>query len=364
MQADWIYRLMQLKCRVAKKWNEIGGGDNYVYVWDRVPLYKRIWQDAASELSATFIELEEGIWEIRCGKDSTRLYNHMVQLDDPVVLSLAAHKPFCYSAFLGSGLPIPEHLVFRLHEFDKAEHFMEKKTGFFVVKPAIGTSAAMGVTTHIKSVSECRNAAVLASLYNDRIIIERLIPGESYRILVLNDKVIHASRRSGLRVRGDGKSPIGQLLRDQNDGYRNLKKTAYFRFLNKDKDLKATLEAQGLTCEAVPDAGRDTLVKSNAHPSTKTDEVRTVYTENVTDLLCDDIRSKAVQAARCLNAQFAGVDIITLTPAMPIEKSGGVISEINTTPGLQHHYNLRGDSGISPATIVLKHLLDTSYKKN
>ncbi len=364
MQSNWVIRLMQLKCRISKKWDKIRGSNNDIYVWGRVPMYKKIWQDAALELSATFTELEEGIWEICAGNMSTRLYNHMVQIDDPVITSLAAHKPFCYSAFLGSGLPIPEHLVFRLNEFDKAARFMETKTGFFVVKPAIGTSAGMGVTTHIKSVSECRNAAVLASLYNDRIIIERLIPGESYRILVLNDKVIHASRRSGLRVRGDGKSSIWQLIRDQNDRCRNVKKDAYLRLLNKDLDLKATLEAQRLTSESILDAGRDTLVKSSAYPFARTDEVRTVYTENVTNLLCDDIRNKAVQAAKCLNSQFAGVDIITLNPAVSLEQGGGVINEINTTPGMQHHYNLRNDSGMPPAAIVLKYLLDTSSKNN
>src|ERR1700690_3194196 len=237
MRANMMMKLMQLKCRVSKKLEKIRGGNNNVYVWDRVPLYKKIWQNAAVELSAVFTELEEGIWEIRDGNKATRLYNHMVQIDDPVITSLAAHKPFCYAAFLGSGLPVPEHLVFKLHEFDKAVRFMETKAGYFVVKPAIGTSAGMGVTTHIKSVSECRNAAVLASLYNDRIIVERLIAGESYRILVLNNMVIHASRRSGLRVRGDGKSTIRQLIRDQNDWCRDLKETAYFRVLNKDLDL-------------------------------------------------------------------------------------------------------------------------------
>jgi D-alanine-D-alanine ligase-like ATP-grasp enzyme len=360
MQTDWIMKLMQLKCRISKKWEKIRGGANNVYVWDRIPLYKEIWQKAALDISAVFTELEEGIWEIRSGSKVTYLYNHMVQIDDPVITSLAAHKPFCYSAFLGSGLPVPEHLVFKLHKLDEAKRFMESKSGLFVVKPAIGTSAGMGVTTHIKSGSECRDAAVLASLYNDRIIIERLIAGESYRILVLNDRVIHASRRSGLRVRGDGESTIEQLLREQNDWCHDMKESAYFRLLNKDLDLRATLQTQGLARESIPDAGRDILVKSSNYPYTKTDEVRTVYTENVTDLLCNDIRTQAVQAARCLNSRFAGVDIITLDPSIPLEKSGGVINEINTTPGLQHHYNLRNDSGIFPATIVLKYLLETS----
>ncbi len=356
----WNLRLLRLKRRMEKKWNTLTGAEKNVYVWSRVPLYKKLWEGAASELSAQFAELAEGIWEIRNENTSTRIYNHMVQLDDPVILNLAAHKPFCYSMLTASGLPIPQHLIFRLNEFDKAKRFMEAKTGLFVVKPAIGTSAGMGVTTHIKSVSECREAAALASLYSDEIIIERLIPGESYRVLVLGDRVIHASRRSGLRVRGDGQSTLWQLVKKQNERRGELKEDDYLRLLNDDRDCNATLEAQGLSREFIPEAGRDILVKSIACPLRRTDEVRTVYTENVTELLCHDVRRQAIRAAGCLNAQFAGVDILTRDPAVPLEKSGGVINEINTTPGLHHHYDLLNNDGTAAAVLVLKHLLNTS----
>ena len=329
-------------------------------MWGRIPLYKEIWENAAMELNAGFIELAEGVWEVRYGDRETRLNNHLVQLDDPVVSSLAAKKDFCYSMLEKNGLPIPEHLTFRFDDLSKVKLFMEENGGFFVIKPARGTSAGLGVTTHITSFRECLNAIALASLHSHEIIIERLVPGECYRILILNGEIIHASRRRGLRVRGDGQSTIGELLIQEKKCFQEFSGNDSLISLKDDRDITATLEAQRLTFESAPGAGQGVIVRSSELPSRKNVEVRTVYNENVTGLLCQDLRKQAVQAAQALNSRFAGVDIITLDPSVTLEESRGVINEINTTPGLQHHYNLLNDHGTSPAVQVLKYLLDIS----
>lgn len=353
-------KLLRLKCRIGKKLNRFTKTEENVYVWSRIPLYKEIWENAAMELSAQFRELSEGIWEICYGNRLTRIYNHMVQLDDPVILSLAANKPFCYSLMKKNGLPVPEYLTFRVNELDQVKRFMEENKGFFVIKPAIGTSAGMGVTTHIKSFRECCKAVALASLYSNEIIIERLIPGECYRLLILNGELIHASRRNGIRVKGDRQSTIWQLIEKENERRKKLNGKGSLLSVHDDLDCKTTLEAQGLSIESVPKKGQEILVKSFDNPSVNNVEVRTVYNEDVTNLICGDIRKQALRAAQILNSQFAGIDIITYDPTVLLEESGGVINEINTTPGLQHHYNLLNSEETSPAVHVLKHLLKIS----
>jgi cyanophycin synthetase len=58
-----------------------------------------------------------------------------------------------------------------------------------------------------------------------------------------------------------------------------------------------------------------------------------------------------------MNSGFAGIDIITLDPSVPLSESGGVINEVNTTPGLHHHYNHANADSSGPAVDVLKCLL-------
>ena len=90
-----------------------------------------------------------------------------------------------------------------------------------------------------------------------------------------------------------------------------------------------------------------------------TSEVRTTYDEDVTGRIGYGLKEQAVRAAHSIRSRFAGVDIITKDLAIPLEESGGVINEINTTPGLHNHYHLSGgmENHSPPAVPVLRYLL-------
>ena len=62
-----------------------------------------------------------------------------------------------------------------------------------------------------------------------------------------------------------------------------------------------------------------------------------------------------VDGDRC---QLVGVDVITNDPSVSLAQSGGVFLEVNTTPGIHHHYHTREEHERHPvATKVLQHLL-------
>ena len=127
--------------------------------------------------------------------------------------------------------------------------------------------------------------------------------------------------------------------------------------------MAATLLAQGLSSDSVIQDKREVLVQSHDAPHAKHVEVRTIYDEVVTGLICKELRQQAERAAILLQSKFAGVDVITLDPSLPLEKSGGVINEINTNPGLHHHYVSSchdaccTSDDIGPTVSVLTHLL-------
>jgi D-alanine-D-alanine ligase-like ATP-grasp enzyme len=99
------------------------------------------------------------------------------------------------------------------------------------------------------------------------------------------------------------------------------------------------------------------LVQSVNDPNQRRVEVRTVYNEAVTDLVCDALRKNAVSVAQTLRSRFIGVDLITADPAVPLEKSGGAVIEANTTPGLHHHYDSLREKFPEPALRVIQALL-------
>jgi len=346
--------------RVRKIFRKIFGLRETTYVWERLDRYSSLWEKAAVEINADIEELTEGIWEVCRDGKYQRLSKHTVELDNPVVWNIAGNKPLSYSLMKKCGIPIPDYEVFQLNELNKMHEFMEKYTpnDMFVIKPSAGTSAGMGITTHMKTYTEVRRAAALAAIYHKNLIIERLIPGEIYRLLLLGGKMIYASRRTGLRLVGDGKSTIGQLLQKENER-RMLDKQKSKLPVGFDLDYETTLNYHGLNDNSVIDSGHEILVKSIDGRLDNNEEIRTVYTENVTKLICPEIQESAAKACNAINTEFAGVDIIMMDPSVSLEKSCGVIGELNTSPGLHHHCNLiNGDEKPSAAAKVLNYIFE------
>jgi D-alanine-D-alanine ligase-like ATP-grasp enzyme len=52
---------------------------------------------------------------------------------------------------------------------------------------------------------------------------------------------------------------------------------------------------------------------------------------------------------------LVGVDVITTDPGRPLADVGGVVLEVNTTPGLSYHYH-GNPGGVDVATVVLARL--------
>jgi glutathione synthase/RimK-type ligase-like ATP-grasp enzyme len=64
--------------------------------------------------------------------------------------------------------------------------------------------------------------------------------------------------------------------------------------------------------------------------------------ESATHLLCEEVVEAGARAAGAVGVRLAGVDVITVDPARPLADTGGVVLEVNTTPGFYYHYHKRG----------------------
>lgn len=315
------------------------------YVETRTDEYLGYWRRAAEALGATLTALGEGVWEIRQGGRRTRVANYMVQIDDPVTLRLAGNKPYCHALARRLGVPVVPHAVFRLHELDAAWRFMQTQGGEFAVKPARGTAAAVGVTLHVTTWRQLAAAAALASLYSEELLVEAMIAAEACRLLYLDGELIHAVRRRGVRVVGDGRASIRELLARQRLGH-----------LCADRATLSTLRRQRLSLETRPRAGEERVVRHLPAATKLTEELRTVYDEAITPLVCPATARTAARVVRELGSRFAGVDLMTNDPSAPLAESGGVFLEINTTPGLHHHY-VDPEERCPAAVPVLRYLL-------
>jgi D-alanine-D-alanine ligase-like ATP-grasp enzyme len=350
------WRLLQLErllARLRKFWDIKRNSSKQVYVQDRESEYREMWRAVAERIGANFVPLTDDLWEIRLNGKRTRILSYRMEFDDPVILEMAGNKPLVYRLLSDRGLRVPEHEVFRLDNLDRADTFLRRHPKGCVVKPANGTSSGLGITTHVLTRHEVRKAAILASLYDSKLLIERMIPGESYRFLVLDGEVIHAVRRRGPRLIGDGISSVAELIRAENERLMQREQD----ILGTDRDCRFALDYQNLSLPSIPSRGRSFVVQTVNDPLQRRAEVRTVYNEVVTDLVCDALKKNAESVAESLRSRFIGVDVITTDPTIPLEESGGAIIEANTTPGLHHHYDRQSEQYPEPALRVIQALL-------
>src|SRR5512132_429512 len=191
-----LIKLERTALRLRKLVVDWAGLSGQVYFEHRVDEYRRMWRGIAETEGAAFTELARDLWQIDLGGRRTRILNHELEFDNPVTLGLAGRKTVVHRLLAAQGLAVPEHEVFSLGTLDAARGFVERHSRGCVIKPA-GGYGGKGVTTHVQSAAEVRRAALLASLYDSELLIEAQIPGESYRLLVLEGKVIHAVCRRG-----------------------------------------------------------------------------------------------------------------------------------------------------------------------
>jgi cyanophycin synthetase len=320
----------------------------------RTSFYARVWQNAADALGAVYVELGDGFCELRIGERSTRIYKGLMMLDDPVTLHLAGNKPLVHKLLSAAGLPVPAHEAFTLERIEIAEGFLRMQGPPCVVKPALDTGGGDGVTTNVRSVRELVGAIVSASLYSAKMLIEKQIVGDSYRLLYLHGKLLHAIHRRSPRVVGDGRSTVRQLIIAENDR-RKKESGVTVTNLNIDHELQRTLHAGGLSLNSVPDAGVEVIVKTVVNDNFRDDNFA------VTDHICEGLRVECALAASMLGIELAAVDIVTSDPAKSLRQAGGAIIEVNTTPGLHHHYAIANpDKSSDVAVSILRDLLNAN----
>ena len=322
-----------------------------IYVADRVDEYRAIWTAAAHAIGADFRPLASDIWEVRSGDRSTRIANGLLQFDDPVVLDLAGDKTFCYGMARDLGIPTAEPRTFSRRERAKALREIPLDGRPYVVKPAKGTGSGVGVSVGVKSRLGLASAMALASFHSSRIIVERLVAAESVRLLFLDGVMIHAVRRRGVRVEGDGRSTVADLMG-------RLRPAVPI-----DDFTRETFRQQGRSPDDVLPAGTSMVVRWLAPEIGSSRELRTIYDEDITHLVGAPLVEEVAPLVGKLGSDFVGIDLITNDPSRSLAESGGVFLEMNTTPGMHHHCELsENGAACAVAVTVLRRLLDGASK--
>ncbi len=200
-----------------------------------------------------------------------------------------------------------------------------------VVKPKDGNQGK-GVTVNITTREQLDAAFASASEFRDDILVERYLPGNDFRLLVIGNKLVAAARRDPPIVVGDGKHTVRELVDQVNlDPRRGNGHATSLTKIRFDDIALASLAKQGYVAESVPPKGQRVILRNNANLSTGGSAT------DVTDDVHPEVAARAVAAADMVGLDICGVDLVCDSVLRPIEEQNGGIVEVNAAPGLRMH---------------------------
>ena len=200
-----------------------------------------------------------------------------------------------------------------------------------VIKPIDGNHGR-GITVDINSYDVALKAFHAAKEVSSRVIVEKYVTGEDYRLLVVNNILIAAALRSPAHVIGDGKSTIEELVEDVNKdprrGYGHEKELTAITI----NELTTTIIADaGYSVDTILPEGEKLILKDTANLSTGG------TAEDVTDIVHPANVSMAERISKIIDLDICGIDIMTTDISKPLSETGGAVIEVNAGPGFRMH---------------------------
>ena len=339
-------------------------------------LNSKLYYDRAMNLHLPVTYLEE-LSTVKC-ELANRTYffrGGFTPFNDGASNSLSNSK-YCFNKLLEkSGFPVARSVFIERADWPIIKRWPEKQLlqGLnypLVAKPTLNTQGGKDVLCNI-------NNKQLLTEYLDKCFVEHPVmtletfhPNlTAYRVLVFYNKVIGVVRREPASVMGDGIHTIAELMAISNTKRALLNKEMSLGALAVDEEYLIRLEELGLSVEDILKKNEVITLCYNCNASrggTRVSLGRSICRENA---------KLACEAAKVLNLNLVGFDILCEDIAVPIEQSQGIIVEAYYHPDINLHENPMYGAANPVSHFILKkliqrhpvayciHLLNTKYSR-
>lgn len=314
-------------------------------------VYGEIWADAAAHAGVPMRTRGDGWFELGVAGRSTWAHRATVMLDDVVTARRALERALVHRLLGEHGVPVPAHVLFGPGDLRPALELLAAADGPVVVKPAAGTGGGHGISPAVRTPRQLRAAAGHAARYASTLLAEVQVPGEMYRVLLLDGEPLDVIRRPAPRVTGDGRTTVAGLIARENRRRLAAEGRAGLQLLRPDLDAVATLAASGRGLRTKPAAGEPVVVKTSSSENGDRNEPASAS-------VAPQLLAQCASAAGAAGVRLAGVDVVTADPRAPLDGRSGAVIEVNCGPGLHYHYQVREPALATPvARAILRHVL-------
>lgn len=283
---------------------------------------------AATDRGIPHIRLNEGnLVQLGYGAAQRRIWTAETDKTSAIAEGIAGNKDLTKTLLKSCGVPVPEGEV-----VDSPEAAWEAAQDIglpVVVKPLDGNHGR-GVSLELTERADVEAAFKVAEAEGSEVIVERFIPGDEHRLLVVGGKVVAAARGESLWIVGNGRDSVAQLINDQLNSDPRRGEAEEFPLetiiLEREPAMRLLLERQGLSGDSVPADAQRVLVQRNGNVAI-----------DCTDDVHPDVAHAAALAARVVGLDIAGIDLVVTDVSKPLAPQRGAVVEVNAGPGLLMH---------------------------
>ena len=305
--------------------------------------------DAATERRIPSIRLTEGnLVQLGHGSAQRRIWTAETDRTSAIGESIASDKDLTKTLLASCGVPVPEGTVVRSKDAAWEE---AQDIGLPVAVKPVDGNHGRGVSLNLMTEADVHAAYAIAAEEGDSsaVLVERFIPGNEHRLLVVGSKVVAAAKGESLWVVGDGTSTVTRLcdLQINIDPRRGNSEEFPLSLVQpaESDEVKLDLQRQGLTPDSVPQAGQKVLIQLNGNVA-----------DDVTDDVHPDVAYVAALAARVVGLDIAGIDLVCEDITRPLEEQRGAIIEVNSSPGLLAHIKPAQGQPRNVGRAIVEHL--------
>lgn len=278
----------------------------------------------------------EGLLQLGYGKNRKLIESTLTEATSCIAADISCNKQMTKLILSDRHIPVPPG---KTVYSELSAVIAAKQLGFPVVVKPLDGNQGKGVSLHLRSSEEVKQAFLEASRFSSGILVEQQVMGRDYRVLVVGDRVCAVSERLPAMVAGDGVHSVKELIEavnsDENRGEHHEKPLTKIKL---DVVTEEVLKKAALTLDSVPDAGTEVRLRSNANLSTGGTAI------DCTEIIHPDNKRLAVMAAKAVGIDIAGIDMVAPDISQSILTAGGAVVEVNTAPGIRMHlYPSSGD---------------------
>ena len=303
---------------------------------------------AAAQRRVPAIRLTSGnLVQLGYGIKQRRIWTAETDRTSAIAESISRDKDLTKRLLAACGVPVPEGQVVT----SAAEAWeVAQDIGLPVAVKPSDANHGRGVSLDLKTQEAVEAAYALADSEGSEVMVERFIPGQEHRLLMVGGKLVAAARGEQAFVTGDGIHSIMALIeRDINTDPRRGEEEEFpldtIR-LPENALVMLELQRQGLTPDSIPEAGRKVLVQRTG-----------VMTHDITDEVHPDVAEMAALATPVIGLDIAGVDLVACDVSKPLHAQGGAIVEINAGPGLLMHLKPAVGQPRPVGAAIVEHLM-------